>query len=515
MQNSDKTPQTARSARRTFAIISHPDAGKTTLTEKLLLQGGAIHIAGEVKARGARRHAHSDWMEIERTRGISISSSVMTFEYNGVVFNLLDTPGHEDFSEDTYRTLSAVDSAVMVLDAAKGIETQTLKLFEVCRLRNIPIITFINKVDRESLDPFDLLEEIERKLALDVAPMNWPIGMGKDFLGCYQLLEKQFLPFKGDEAEALSEDEQKILDDQVELMEVLGKPFDLTSYKEGHLTPVLFGSALRNFGVTELLEALHTFAPEPRPQNSNLREVKPTENKVTGFVFKIQANMDRNHRDRVAFVRVCSGTFRRGMKLTQTRVGKVFSVQNPVFFLARERSLAEEACPGDIIGIPNHGTLSIGDTLTEGEIIHFRGIPSFAPEILCWVRLDDPMRGKHLKKALEDLSQEGVSQLFKPMIGSTWMVGVVGRLQLDVLIARMRDEYNIKVGFESAPYEGARWIYSDHKADLDQFIQTNKTRIVEDLGGCPVYLTGDEWSLNNLMQRSPKIRFAKTREQFS
>ncbi|MEI6805954.1 MAG: GTP-binding protein, partial [Myxococcaceae bacterium] len=333
--------------RRTFAIISHPDAGKTTLTEKLLLHGGAIHIAGEVKARGSNRHAHSDWMEIEQKRGISIASSVMTFEHDGVIFNLLDTPGHQDFSEDTYRTLTAVDSAIMVLDAAKGIEAQTLKLFEVCRLRDIPIITFINKVDRETRDPFELLEEIEKKLALDVTPLSWPIGMGQEFQGCYQIKEKNFLPFKEDSL-GLSEKQKE----EIEYLELVGKPFNLESYREGHLTPILFGSALRDFGVTELLQALHDYAPEPRPQKADLRLVTSDEDKVTGFVFKIQANMDRNHRDRVAFVRICSGKFERGMKLKETRTGKIFSVQNPFFFLARERSTAEEAWPGDIIGIP-------------------------------------------------------------------------------------------------------------------------------------------------------------------
>lgn len=513
MPNQENTQLAAHTARRTFAIISHPDAGKTTLTEQLLLHGGAIHIAGEVKARGNnRRHAQSDWMEMERKRGISIASSVMTFEHDGVVFNLLDTPGHEDFSEDTYRTLTAVDSVIMVLDAAKGIETQTRKLFEVCRLRDIPIITFINKVDREGRDPFDLLEEIEKKLALDVCAMNWPVGMGQEFLGCYHLVQKRFISFSGDEPESAKQKEK--LAEDLSLLEAFSKPFDMKSYLEGHLTPVFFGSALREFGVVELLEALHLYAPGPRMQKANLREVKPEENKVTGFVFKIQANMDPNHRDRIAFVRICSGEFRRGMKLKHVRTGKIFSVQSPVFFLARERSLVEEAWPGDIIGIPNHGTLCIGDTLTEGEELHFSGIPSFAPEILCRVRLDDPMRGKHLRKALEDLSEEGVSQLFKPLIGSSWLVGVVGRLQLDVLMARMEGEYRIKVGFESSPYEGARWIYSEDELELKRFIEQNRNQIAQDLNGCHVYLTGDAWSFKNLQEKWPKIAFHKTREQF-
>lgn len=515
----EKIQAPTRLPRRTFAIISHPDAGKTTLTEQLLLHGGAIHIAGEVKARGRLRHARSDWMEMERKRGISIASSVMTFMHEGVVFNLLDTPGHQDFGEDTYRTLSAVDSAIMVLDAAKGIESQTRKLFEVCRLRDIPIITFINKLDREARDPFDLMEEIEQQLALDVSPIDWPIGMGKNFLGCYHRIKKCFSYFSPTEhnikESAWPEAQKSQFDEEIALLDAVVKPFDLASYREGHLSPVFFGSALRNFGVDELLEALHLYAPEPRPQKADSREVYPYETKVTGFVFKIQANMDPGHRDRIAFVRICSGRFQRGMKLKHTRTQKIFSVQNPVFFLARERSLAEEAWPGDIIGLPNHGNLCIGDTLTEGEDLRFRGIPSFAPEILCRVRLDDPMRSKHLRKALEDLAEEGVSQLFKPLVGSGWMVGVVGRLQLDVLIARVESEYRIKVGFDSTPYQSARWIYSENQADLKQFTERNKSHIAEDLNGHSVYLIDDLWSFNHLREKWPSIRFVATREQFT
>ncbi|MDB5478435.1 MAG: hypothetical protein JWM96_930 [Alphaproteobacteria bacterium] len=521
---------TTPNERRTFAIISHPDAGKTTLTEKLLLGGGAIHIAGEVKARGARRHAHSDWMEMERTRGISITSSVMTFEYRDITFNLLDTPGHADFSEDTYRTLTAVDSAIMVLDAAKGIETQTRKLFEVCRMRDIPIITFINKMDREVRDPFDLLDEIEKTLALDATPLTWPIGMGKDFKGCYDLLNNRYIPFSSDAEDipapidVTGTDDPKLaalipadlltqLQESIYLLQEAGKKFDVQSYLEGHLTPVFFGSALRNFGVGDLLEGLYNFAPPPGTQKATTREVLPGEQKVSAFVFKIQANMDPNHRDRVAFIRLCSGTFKRGMKLTHVRSNKTMAVQNPVFFLARERSLTEEAYPGDILGIPNHGTLRIGDTLTEGEPLYFSGIPSFAPEILRRVRLDDPIKAKGMRKALEDLAEEGVSQLFKPILGSEWIVGVVGQLQLEVLTTRIDTEYRVRVGFEQTQFETARWISASDKIELQKFIDRNRNQIAEDIDNRPVFLTNSTWELNYTKEKWPEIQFHTTREQ--
>lgn len=518
--------------RRTFALISHPDAGKTTLTEKLLLGGGAIHIAGEVKARGARRHAHSDWMEMERKRGISITSSVMTFEHRGITFNLLDTPGHQDFSEDTYRTLSAVDSAIMVLDAAKGIEAQTLKLFEVCRMRDIPIMTFINKMDRETQDPFDLLNEIEKKLALDVCTITWPVGNSHDFKGCYHLAHNSFMPFRSDKdhhisqivkvsgphdpalLQYMSEQQQQQLCDDIELLKEAGKPFDLDSYREGHLTPVYFGSALSNYGVDNLLEGLYEIAPPPGDQASSLRTVHPSDDAVTGFVFKIQANMDPQHRDRVAFVRLCSGVFQRGMKLKQVRSDKTFAIQNPVFFLARERSLTETAYPGDIIGIPNHGTLRIGDTLTEGENLHFKGIPSFAPEILRRVHLIDPLKAKNLRKGLEDLAEEGISQLFKPLLGADWVIGVVGQLQLDVLMARIETEYKVPVRFEPVGYDMARWISSPDKAALNQFIDRNKSKIAEDIDGRPVFLVASSWELKYTQEKFPDIQFSATREQF-
>jgi peptide chain release factor 3 len=522
---------TAAASRRTFAIISHPDAGKTTLTEKLLLFGGAIHLAGHVKAHGERRRTQSDWMEMERARGISISSSVMTFERDGLTFNLLDTPGHQDFSEDTYRTLTAVDSAIMVIDAAKGIESQTRKLFEVCRLRDIPIITFINKIDREGRDPFALLDEIESTLALDVCPMTWPVGMGVDFRGAFDLRSHRFLkaesrPGAADgHAIACTGIEDAKLDTLVPerilasfresaALAVSAYPkFDLDSYRGGHLTPVFFGSALKDCAVEELLQALATIAPPPRPQPAEPRTVNPDEKAVTGFVFKMQANMDPNHRDRVAFLRLCSGRLRRGMKLRQVHSGKMISLQNPIFFFARERQLAEEALPGDIIGIPNHGTLRVGDTLTEGEELRFTGIPNFAPEILRRVRLDDPMRMKQLRRALEDLAEEGVTQVFRPILGSQWIVGVVGQLQLEVLSSRIATEYKIAVGFEMAPYETARWVASDDPALLKQFIEQNRGSLAEDRDGAPVFLARDSWELNRIVRDWPKLRFLKTRER--
>src|SRR6201981_2779880 len=462
--------------RRTFAIISHPDAGKTTLTEKLLLFGGAIQLAGEVKARGERRRVRSDWMDIERERGISVSAAVMTFEYDGLTFNLLDTPGHQDFSEDTYRTLTAVDSAVMVLDAVRGIEEQPRKLFEVCRLRDVPIVTFINKLDRESRDPFDLLDEIEQSLALDVTPASWPIGMGRDFLGPYDLFAHSLVLFEPGVHDRVTEpvrcsglDDPKLprllpktalakLRGEVEMAKGLCPPFDPQAYREGHLTPVYFGSALNNFGVRELLRGVAELAPAPRPQPAEPHAILPEEPKVTGFVFKVQANIDPQHRDRIAFVRIASGRFQRGMKLKNIRTGRVMSVQAPVFFLARERNLAEEAWPGDIIGIPNHGSLGIGDTLTEGEPLRITGIPNFAPEILRRVKVDDPMKSKHLKHALGQLAEEGVPRVFKPLNGGDWIVGVVGALQLDVLKARLDAEYDLPARLDGAAFSAARWM---------------------------------------------------------
>ena len=525
----EQAPEWAK--RRTFAIISHPDAGKTTLTEKLLLFGGAIRMAGHVRARGERRRTQSDWMEIERARGISISSSVMTFERDGITFNLLDTPGHQDFSEDTYRTLTAVDSAIMVIDAAKGIESQTRKLFEVCRLRDIPIITFVNKIDREARDPFELLDEIESMLALDICPMNWPVGMGADFHGCYDFAGQRFLTSEAGRGGAYDKsipcdgiDDPKLdalvpklilerFRESASLAASAYPELDPEAYRGGHLTPVFFGSALKDYAVDELLHALVTIAPPPRSQPATPRSITPDEDRVTGFVFKVQANMDPNHRDRIAFFRMCSGRFRRGMKLHHTRSGKTLTLQNPIFFFAHERELAEEALPGDIIGIPNHGTLRVGDTLTEGEDIRFTGIPNFAPEILRRVRLDDPMRAKHLRRALEDLAEEGVTQVFRPMLGAQWIVGVVGQLQIDVLASRIASEYKIAVGFEGAPYETARWITSDDPAMLKSFIERHRENLAQDRDDAPVFLSRDVWELNRAIEKWPQIRFLTTRER--
>ncbi len=516
--------------RRTFAIISHPDAGKTTLTEKLLLFGGAIQLAGEVKARGARRRARSDWMAIERERGISVSSAVMTFEHDGLVFNLLDTPGHQDFSEDTYRTLTAVDSAVMVIDAARGIEEQTKKLFEVCRLRDVPILTFINKLDREGRDPFDLIDEIEQTLALDATPASWPIGMGRDFLGTYDLFRDALLLFErgtGDRvvepircrgladpvlAQRLPAPALAQLREQIEMARGLCPPFDLATFRQGHLTPVFFGSALNNFGVRELLRGVAELAPPPRPQPAEPAPVMPQQEAVAGFVFKVQANIDPQHRDRIAFVRLCSGRFRRGMKLKNLRTGRLMAVQNPVFFLARERNLAEEACPGDIIGIPNHGILRVGDTLTEGSDIRVTGLPSFAPEILRRVRIEDPMRQKHLRHALTQLADEGVTRVFKPTNGSDWVVGVVGALQLDVLQARVLAEYGLAARLDAAPYEAARWLEGEH-AELDRFRARNGSAVAEDHDGVPVFMARNAWDLRTTIEEWPALRFRETREQ--
>ncbi len=512
------------SDRRTFAIISHPDAGKTTLTEKLLLSGGAIHLAGEVKARGANRRARSDWMKIEQQRGISVTSSVMTFVREGLTFNLLDTPGHEDFSEDTYRTLTAVDSAVMVIDAARGIESQTRKLFEVCRLRDLPIITFVNKVDREGRSPFALLDEIAEVLALDVAPMNWPIGMGGAYEGLFDINHNLLArPGKLD-AEISGWDDERLdtlvstqaaatLRDEVELASVGYGAFDLPRYRAGNQTPIFFGSALREYGVESLIDALARFAPPPRTQPATPRAVAPDEPQVAGFVFKVQANMNPQHRDRIAFMRLCSGKFRRGMKLRQVQTGKTIAINSPIFFFAQDRELADEAFPGDIIGIPNHGTLRVGDTLTEGEAITFTGIPNFAPEILRRVRLIDPTKTKQLRTALNDMAEEGVTQLFKPLIGSQWIVGVVGQLQLEVLISRLAAEYNVAAEFEPAPFETARWIGADDPASLKAFVDGRGNAMAEDRDGAPVFLARDAWELGYVVERNPAIHFTATRER--
>ena len=519
------------SDRRTFAIISHPDAGKTTLTEKLLLFGGAIHLAGEVKARGAARRARSDWMKIEQQRGISVTSSVMTFEKDGVTFNLLDTPGHEDFSEDTYRTLTAVDSAVMVIDVAKGIESQTRKLFEVCRLRNVPIITFVNKVDREGREVFETLDEIADLLALDVAPMTWPVGMGGTFEGIYDLATNRLLLPEGGSREfhgkviqtsglddpqldaILSAQNLAKLREDVELAQAGYAEFDPVAYRHGDLTPVYFGSALKEFGVDSLIDALAAHAPPPREQPAEPAPVSPTRDEVTGFVFKVQANMDPNHRDRIAFMRLVSGTFRRGMKLTPTGHGKPIAIHSPILFFARERELADEAYPGDIIGIPNHGVLRVGDTLSEKADVRFTGLPNFAPEILRRVALKDPTKTKQLRKALDDMAEEGVTQVFYPDIGSNWIIGVVGQLQLDVLLSRLDAEYKVAAGLEMAPFETARWISSEDPAALKEFMELNRGAMAKDRDGNPVFMAKSAWEVGYVADRYPKVKFAATRER--
>jgi peptide chain release factor 3 len=522
-----RTPLAAEVARRrTFAIISHPDAGKTTLTEKLLLFGGAINLAGQVKAKGERRNTRSDWMKIERERGISVVTSVMTFEFEGHVFNLLDTPGHEDFSEDTYRTLTAVDSAVMVIDAAKGIEARTRKLFEVCRLRDIPIITFINKMDRESRDTFDLLDEIEKTLALDTTPMTWPVGRGRDFLGTYDVVNGGVRLLEGGGAKTGAAQEIDIgelagrnpnldvgaIKDELALVSEACKPFELDAFREGHLTPVYFGSALRNFGVGDLLEGLGKFAPPPRAQDSNLRKVEASEPRMSAFVFKIQANMDPNHRDRIAFARLCSGKLTRGMKAKLVRTGKSMTLSSPQFFFAQDRSVADEAFAGDVVGIPNHGTLRIGDTLTEGEDINFVGVPSFAPEIVRRVRLTDAMKAKKLKEALQQMSEEGVVQVFRPRDGAPALVGVVGPLQLDVLKARLDAEYSLPVEFEVSEFQLARWISSDDRKKLDAFVAANGSGVADDVDGDPVFLAKNEFYLGYTKERAEGITFSSIKD---
>jgi len=519
--------------RRTFAIISHPDAGKTTLTEKLLLFGGAIQLAGAVKARGQARRARSDWMKVEQERGISVASSVMTYEYSGRTFNLLDTPGHEDFSEDTYRTLTAVDSAVMVIDAAKGIEEQTRKLFEVCRLRDVPIITFINKLDRETREPFELLDEIEQTLALEVSPASWPVGTGQRFKGCYDLIHDQLIlvargthdrpaegiPCRGLDDPKLDEllpaDQVRELREQVEMVRGLCPAFDIEKFRQGTLTPVFCGSALNNFGVRELLEGLAQYAPSPRPQPAVERSILPEEEKVSAFVFKIQANMDPKHRDRIAFVRLSSGHFKRGMKLKHVRSGKMLTMHNPVLFLARDREVADEAWPGDIIGLPNHGNLRIGDTLSEGEELHVTGIPSFAPELLQRVRPSDPLRMKHLSRAVEQLAEEGAAKAFKTRLGSQWIVGVVGALQFEVLADRIRTEYDVPVTFETAGLHTARWIAADDPAELKRFSDAHQGDLAEDHDGDPVFLARNAWHLKHTTESWPNLRFLATKAQMT
>ena len=529
------SPAAEAARRRTFAIISHPDAGKTTLTENLLLAGGAIRAAGAVRARGENRRTRSDWMKIERERGISVSASVMTFDHDGLMFNLLDTPGHEDFSEDTYRTLTAADAAVMVLDAAKGIEPQTLKLFEVCRLRDIPIVTFINKMDREAQDPIELLDEIASKLALDPAPLFWPAGSGGRFKGMLDLRTQKFLPFakrssdNQDEGHPqavafngnavvsyLDPDEQGELSDGAMLIQEASKPFDPQAFLEGHMTPVFFGSALRHFGVDQLLAGLGAYAPPPKAvaatKSGADTHIAPGDPEVTGFVFKVQANMDPNHRDRIAFLRLCSGKFQRGMKLKVQNTARQISVNAPIMFFASDRELAEEAFAGDVIGIPNHGVLRVGDSLSETGLLRFAGLPNFAPEILQRVRVKDPLKAKHLKKALEGLAEEGVTQLFRPQFGADFIVGAVGQLQFEVMADRLANEYALEVAFEAAPFAEARWLSGD-KADVEDFENKHKTAMATDIDDQPVFLAKSSWEIGYVAERYPKVGFERTKER--
>jgi len=510
--------------RRTFAIISHPDAGKTTLTEKLLLGGGAIHLAGDVKARGERRRAKSDWMKIEQERGISVSASAMCFEYRDCIFNLLDTPGHEDFSEDTYRTLTAVDSAVMVIDAAKGIEPQTLKLFEVCRMRDIPIITFINKMDRESRDSFEILDEIQDKLALDTAPMSWPVGMGETFAGVYDFNNKKLILLdkanRHSRAEGInisnlndpnltgkiSEKLHTTLVDELDMVTGLLPEFNQELYQAGCLTPVFFGSALWNFGIPELLDGLVDYAPAPRIQKTLQRDILPTEKKLSGFVFKIQANMDPKHRDRIAFMRIMAGHFKRGMKLKHVRTDKTIAITAPMLFMAGSRETADDAYAGDIIGIPNHGQLRVGDTLTEGEKLNATGIPMFAPELLQVIRSDDPMKARHLQNALRQFAEEGTIRFFRTTLGGTYVVGVVGALQFDVLKDRIKNEYNIPIRYEAAPYSAARWLEADNEKQVIDFLDKHKGNAAEDHLDNPVFLARSSWDLTKLERDETNIK---------
>jgi peptide chain release factor 3 len=516
--------------RRTFAIISHPDAGKTTLTEKLLLFGGAIQMAGTVKGRKAARHATSDWMRLEQQRGISVTSSVMQFPYRECIVNLLDTPGHEDFSEDTYRTLTAVDSALMVIDCAKGVEERTIKLMDVCRLRDTPIMTFINKLDREGRSPIELLDEVESVLKIQCAPVTWPIGMGSRLRGVYHLLLDEVHLYEpgrnftrqdstifnglGDPqleakigAEALAE-----LRDELELVQGASHPFDLEAYLEGRQTPVFFGSAVNNFGVQPLLDFFVEHAPSPLPRMTTTREVMPAEDAFTGFVFKIQANMDPQHRDRVAFLRVCSGHYSAGMKSLHVRVGKEVKLANALTFMASDREIAANAYPGDVIGLHNHGTISIGDTFTEGEPLAFTGIPNFAPELFRRARLRDPLKMKALQKGLAQLSEEGATQFFRPLMSNDLILGAVGVLQFEVVAYRLKDEYNVDASFEPVTVTTARWVHCDDEKKLAEFREKNAMHLAIDGAGELVYIAPTRVNLQLAQERWPQVRFANTRE---
>ncbi len=516
--------------RRTFAIISHPDAGKTTLTEKLLLFGGAIQIAGAVKARKASRHVTSDFMEIERQRGISVATSVMGFDYKGYKINLLDTPGHQDFCEDTYRTLTAVDSVIMVIDSTKGVESQTYKLLEVCRMQKIPVLTFINKLDREGKEPIDLLDEIEEKLGIPVCPLSWPIGKGKAFKGVYSIYEKKLVLFKPHQKQSgedtleftdldathlgphIGSDAADTLLYDLELVEGVYPAFDNELYLAGEMTPVMFGSALNNFGVRELLDCFIQEAPSPRPRHTDKRDVLPTENHFSGFIFKIHANMDPKHRDRIAFLRICSGQFERGKRYLQVRTTKPFRSANPTAFMAQSKEVVEVAYPGDIIGLHDTGNLIIGDTLTDGETFQFKGIPSFSPEIFKTIVNLDPLKTKQLQKGISQLCEEGISQLFTRSYDQQKIVGVVGELQFDVIQFRLEHEYGAKCRFDPLPFMKACWIIGSTNTDLQAFVSRHKMQVATDKDGRYVFLAETQWSLEREIKENPGITFAFTSE---
>ena len=515
--------------RRTFAIISHPDAGKTTLTEKLLLYGGAIQLAGTVKGRKASRHATSDWMKLEQQRGISVTSSVMQFPYNDHVVNLLDTPGHEDFSEDTYRTLTAVDSALMVIDCAKGVEQRTIKLMEVCRLRDTPIMTFINKLDREGREPIELLDEIESVLKIECSPVTWPIGMGSRLKGVYHLLQDRIYLYdkvgrekasarriidglNSDEATDVLGDDADDFRDEIELVKGACPELNIDDYLHARQSPVFFGSALSNFGVKELLDEFVEHAPTPLPRESEQREVIPDEDKLTGFIFKIQANMDPGHRDRIAFMRICSGEYRQGKRVLHVRSGKEMKIPDAITFMAADRQHAETAYAGDIIGLHNHGTINIGDSFSEGEQIRFTGIPNFAPEIFRRAVLKDPLRLKALKKGLAQLCEEGATQLFKPQRNNDLILGAVGPLQFDVVAHRLHDEYKVECQFEPINVATARWVECDDEKMLEEFERKAHDNLALDHGEQLVYIAPTKVNLNLTEERWPDIVFRKTRE---
>ena len=515
--------------RRTFAIISHPDAGKTTMTEKLLPFGGAIQVAGAVKARKAGRHVTSDWMKIEQERGISVSTAVMQFPYRDCIINLLDTPGHQDFSEDTYRVLTAVDSALMIIDSGKGVEAQTRKLLEVCRLRDMPIMTFMNKLDREGLPALDLIKNIEDTLQLECCPMTVPIGMGKGFRGTYNLYRKTLHLFSSSHGERVVEGavfdnlgdprldavlgpQAQDLRADVELIVGAAPRFSRERYLEGTQTPVFFGSAINNFGVREFLDAFIEMAPAPRPQPTTTRSVDPHESAFSGFVFKIQANMDPAHRDRIAFFRVCSGRYTRGLKVRHQRLGKEQLIHNAITFMARDRSVVDEAYAGDIIGIHNHGTIKIGDTFTDGESLQFTGIPNFAPELFRRFELTTPLKAKALVKGLLQLAEEGATQLFRPLGGTGYILGAVGALQFDVILHRLKTEYGAEGRFEPLTLIGARWIVCADKAVLDTFVRENRAYLFEDAEDNLTYLAPSAWALGKLIEKWPQITFAQTVE---